>query len=291
MKKINSISVIVLSYNYEDYIKDNLHSLLSQTDTDFEIVVVDDGSKDKSCDVINSIIAQNQSSIKISLYCHEDHQNKGIIESYKYALSKCDCEYVAFCESDDYWHPNYIKNLKTTIEETKAAFIACKISCVNQSSNAKYDEYVENCNKRLERLSLTKENVFKYLLKGNTIPTFSAVCVKKDVLLNCDFNTVYPPYLDLWLWRQIGIKHNIVLSPYSVCYWRKHDSSYDMVSHLSELQDFFIANNELLLNKHSDNKLINSILCFVESHFSKKIYLKIQSRFLKYINKRIVIRQ
>lgn len=283
-----SISVVVLSYNYENYIKDNLLSLLKQTDTDFEIVVVDDGSKDKSIDVINSIIAQNQTSIKISLYCHENHQNKGIIESYKYALSKCNCDYVAFCESDDYWHPDYIKNLKATIEESNASFIACRISCVNQSSNVKYDEYVENCNNRLDRLYASKENVFRYLLKGNTIPTFSAACVKRNVLLACDFNAVYPPYLDLWLWRQIGIKYNVAFSKNSLCYWRKHDSSYDMVSHLSELQDFFIESNELLIKKYNNNKLTVSLLNLIKAYFPKKMYLKYQNSLLKRINKRIV---
>lgn len=284
----NSITVVVLSYNYETYIKDNLHSLLNQSDSDFDIVVVDDGSKDNSCDAINSMIAQNHTSIKISFYWHENHQNKGIIESYKFALSKCNGDYVAFCESDDYWHPDYIRNLKKTIEDSKAAFIACKISCVNQSSNAKYDEYVEHCNTRLEKLSTLNKNVFRYLLHGNTIPTFSAVCVRKDVLLTCDFNSVYPPYLDLWLWRQIGIDHNITFSANSICYWRKHDSSYDMVSHLSELQDFFIASNELLLNKYLDSSFSHTLLSFFKNHFSNKIYLKCQNSVLKYINKRIV---
>jgi len=284
----NSISVVVLSYNYENYIKDNLQSLLEQTDTDFEVVVVDDGSKDNSCDVISSIIAQNNTLIKFAFYCHENHQNKGIVESYKYALSKCTGDYIAFCEADDYWHPDYIKNLKSTINKSKSSFIACKISCINQSSNAKYDEYVEHCNKRLERLSIKKENVFRYLLRGNTIPTFSAVCVKKDVLLSCDFNTVYPPYLDLWLWRQIGIKHNMAFSAASLCYWRKHDSSYDMVSHLSELLDFFIASNELLMNEYSNSKFIQFLLNCVKEHFSKQFYLKCQNIFLSSINKRIV---
>ncbi|SKA62350.1 Glycosyl transferase family 2 [Succinivibrio dextrinosolvens DSM 3072] len=282
------ISVIVLSYNYETYIKDNLQSLLNQTDTDFEVVVVDDGSNDSSCDVINSVISQNKTSVKISFYCHENHQNKGIIESYKLALSKCNFDYVAFCESDDYWHPDYIRNLKSTIEESKSSFIACKISCVNQSSNEKYDEFVEHCNKRLAKISSSNQNVFRYLLRGNTIPTFSAVCVRKKVLLECDFNTFYPPYLDLWLWRQIGIEHKIAFSTGSVCYWRKHDLSYDMISHLSELQAFFIANNELLMNKYSKCKFTNFLFRFIRKHFSQKIYLKCQNRVLSRINKRIL---
>lgn len=284
----NSISVVVLSYNYENYIKDNLRCLLDQTDTDFEVIVVDDGSKDRSCDVINSIIAQNNTFIKFGFYCHENHQNKGIVESYKFALSKCTGDYIAFCEADDYWHTDYIKNLKATINKSKSSFIVCKISCLNQSSNAKYDEYVEHCNNRLERLSLNKKDIFRYLLRGNSIPTFSAVCVKKDVLLACDFNTVYPPYLDLWLWRQIGIKHNIAFSGESICYWRKHDSSYDMVNHLSELQNFFIASNELLLNEYTNNKFIHFLLCFIKEHFSKQLFLKCQNRVLRSINKRIV---
>lgn len=285
---VPKISVIVLSFNYENYIKDNLQCLLNQTETNFEVIIVDDGSKDNSYDVINSIIAKNQTSIKIRVYCHDNHQNKGIIESYKYALSKCNCEYVAFCESDDYWHPDYIKGLLSTIESSKASFIACKISCVNQSSNAKYDEYVEHCNNRLERISSQNENIFRYLLRGNPLPTFSAVCVKKDVLLSCDFNSVYPPYLDLWLWRQIGMEHNIVFSKNSVCYWRKHDSSYDMVSHLNDLQTFFISNNELLINKYVKSRLIQSIFKFIKLHISTKNYCKYQNSLLKRINKRIV---
>lgn len=278
------ISVIVLSFNYEKYIKDNLFCLLNQSDKEFEIIVVDDGSSDNSYDVINSIIASNESSIRVSLYQHENHENKGIIESYKFALSKCNCDYVAFCEADDYWHRDYIKNLKLTIKETSAPFIACKVSCLNQSSNNKYDEYVNYCNERLKIFSSSNKSIFRCLLKENTIPTFSSVCVRKDVILSCDFNSVYAPYLDFWLWRQIAIKNNIVFSENSVCYWRKHDSSYDMVSHLSELQDFFIANNELLLTKYNYFIIFKLLLRFVKQHFSKKIYIKVQNKLLKHIN-------
>lgn len=282
------ISVIVLSYNYEDYIKETLNCLMNQSDSDFEIIVVDDGSKDNSCDVINSFISQNNSHIKINLYCHDNHQNKGIIESYKFALSKCNYEYVAFCESDDYWDTDYIKNLKTTIECSKCSFIASKIVCVNQSSNSEYDEYVELCNNRLHRLPNYMGSFFKYLSYGNSLPTFSSVCVKKNVLLSCDYSSIYPPYLDLWLWRQIGIKYCIAFSENSICYWRKHDLSYDMVRHLSDIQFFLIANNSLIINKYVDNKFVKLLVNGAKYILPNSLFMVLQNSLLKFVHKRIM---
>ena len=66
MLKFPLVSFVVTSYNYEKYILETLESIKSQTYKNFEIIVVDDCSKDKSCDIVEDFISNNQ-NLKITL--------------------------------------------------------------------------------------------------------------------------------------------------------------------------------------------------------------------------------
>lgn len=89
------ISVIVPAYNAEMYIEDCLNSILNQTYGDFEIIVVNDGSADKTLDIINRL-AQKNDCIKII-----DKSNGGVSAAKNDALGIALGEYVTFVDSDD----------------------------------------------------------------------------------------------------------------------------------------------------------------------------------------------
>ncbi|MDO5483607.1 MAG: glycosyltransferase family A protein, partial [Desulfovibrionaceae bacterium] len=101
-------SVIVTSYNYEKYIKDTIESLIGQSVNAYEIIVVDDGSTDRSVDIINDYMMTNSN---IKLYQHDGGINKGLCESVKLGIRKATGDYITFCESDGYWDVNHLKNL------------------------------------------------------------------------------------------------------------------------------------------------------------------------------------
>lgn len=114
MKKQPLISVIVASYNYAKYIKETLDSLIRQTNKSFEVIVVDDGSRDQSLLIIEEYANRFKN---IKLYTHPGNQNKGLAETVKLGIEKSNGEYIAFCESDDYWTNNHIESLQDTIQQ------------------------------------------------------------------------------------------------------------------------------------------------------------------------------
>ena len=207
MKKQPLISVIVASYNYAKYIKETLDSLIRQTNKSFEVIVVDDGSRDQSL----PIIEEYANRFKNINYTHIPATRTEISWDCEIRNWKSNGEYIAFCESDDYWTNNHVEYLQGTIQQNPLAnFIVNGIKVINLSNNPEYDSYIEFSSSFLKRHS--GSNIFPYL-DSNYIPTFSAVCIKKEVIQNINFSTPYPAWLDFWLWRQICVFNKSITFP------------------------------------------------------------------------------
>lgn len=96
------LSVIVLCYNFEKYIEQCLYSILSQkTDFEFEILIRDDFSTDKSSSIIKRFLAFNSEITFI-----EGTENIGFSRSYEQLLKLSKGEFIAYIDGDDYWLNN-----------------------------------------------------------------------------------------------------------------------------------------------------------------------------------------
>lgn len=93
------ISVIVPIYNNEKYIERCLSSILNQTYRNLEIILVNDGSTDSSCEICESF-REKDSRIKLI-----NIENAGVSNARNVGLDNCTGEYVAFVDSDDFLHP------------------------------------------------------------------------------------------------------------------------------------------------------------------------------------------
>ena len=87
------ISVVIPVYNREKYIKECIDSVLNQTYQNFEIIIVDDGSTDKTVEIIESI---NDERIKLFKNNH-----LGVSEATNFAFKQINGEYIALLDSDD----------------------------------------------------------------------------------------------------------------------------------------------------------------------------------------------
>ena len=96
------ISVIITSYNYSQYIKDTIQSVIDQTYNDWELIIIDDCSKDNSVDIIKTF---NDKRIKLII----NEQNLGLTKSIKIGIEKASGNWIAFLESDDFWAKNYLE--------------------------------------------------------------------------------------------------------------------------------------------------------------------------------------
>jgi glycosyltransferase involved in cell wall biosynthesis len=109
------VSAIVPAYNAEPFIRETLHSILTQTYPNLEVLVVDDGSKDRTSKIIEES-ASNDSRIK---FFHQ--KNKGVAAARNLAIENSKGDYIAPIDADDVWYPEKIEKQVTRLEKYPAA--------------------------------------------------------------------------------------------------------------------------------------------------------------------------
>jgi len=103
-----SVTVILPTWNRAEWLETAIESVLKQTFHDFELIVVDDASTDSTAEILDHY------SGKISTIIFEE--NLGVSAARNAAIVNSDSEWVAFLDSDDYWHPEKLqKQIKQTI--------------------------------------------------------------------------------------------------------------------------------------------------------------------------------
>ena len=107
---MSKISIIIPVYNAEATIKQCVDSILSQDYQDFELLLIDDGSKDLSADICDDYAKQDE---RIKVYHKE---NGGVSSARNMGLEKAKGEWITFIDSDDYIEPGYFEDL--AIENT-----------------------------------------------------------------------------------------------------------------------------------------------------------------------------
>lgn len=104
-----TLAVYVVNYNYGKYLAECLESLKQQTDQDFELIIIDNGSSDNSLEIIKSIYPNN-----------EVHrlENLSLTKVANYALSVCQSDYIVRLDADDWLAPSYLATMKKKIAST-----------------------------------------------------------------------------------------------------------------------------------------------------------------------------
>lgn len=99
---MEKVSVIIPTYNRADKVKKSINSVLQQTYSDFELLVVDDGSTDDTQAVVEAIPDSRIRYIKLA-------ENKGASVARNEGVKRASCSLIAFQDSDDYWHPDKLE--------------------------------------------------------------------------------------------------------------------------------------------------------------------------------------
>ena len=95
------VTVILPSWNRADWLKKSIDSVLEQTFRDFELIVVDDASTDSTQEILTSYSGKIR-SITFA-------KNLGVSAARNAAVKNCDSEWIAFLDSDDFWHPHKLQ--------------------------------------------------------------------------------------------------------------------------------------------------------------------------------------
>lgn len=113
------ISVIVAIYNVENYLSKCIESILNQTYQNLEIILIDDGSSDRSGDICDDYLRRD-SRIRVI-----HRENRGIAYTRNEGLDVAKGDYITFVDSDDYIHPQMYELLMEKLHEQNADIAAC----------------------------------------------------------------------------------------------------------------------------------------------------------------------
>ena len=108
------ISIIVPVYNVEEYLKQCLDSILEQTLSHFEVILVNDGSPDSSGDICREYVAKD------SRFHYFEKENGGLSDARNYGIERARGEYLTFIDSDDYIDPLHLEYLYNTLMNNDA---------------------------------------------------------------------------------------------------------------------------------------------------------------------------
>lgn len=120
MKKV---SVIVPVYNVEKYLRKCLDSLVNQTLKDIEIIVVNDGSPDKSQDIIDEYVKKYPKLVQSYI-----KKNGGLSDARNYGLKKASGEYISFIDSDDWVDKNMLEEMYSKAVKENADIVICDLT-------------------------------------------------------------------------------------------------------------------------------------------------------------------
>lgn len=200
------ITVLMPVYNTEKYIENAISSILNQSFVDFELLIINDGSTDKS---ILKIEKYTDKRIKII----SNNKNLGLANVRNIGLENINTEYIAFLDSDDISNFRRLEKQFDFLEKNPD-YVLC-------------GSWVETIGKEKHIWKYESENE---LLKSQFIFSdpfaTSAVMIRNNVLTNNNlcFDTSFPPCEDYDLWEKVINYGKIYNIPEILTYYRIHDS-------------------------------------------------------------------
>lgn len=241
------LSIIIPLYNKEKHIIDTLDSVWSQSFSNFEIIIVNDGSTDNSLNKINAI---NDERLRIFSI-----ENQGVSYARNYGVSKANTNLIVFLDADDIWLKHHLQDLKELQEEFPDCGMYCKA----------YDKKNEHILIPSKFKNIPNDSDWKGIIKDyfqsslmNSIAWTSAVMVPKQTFDEIGkFNTTYDSGEDTDLWIRIALKFPVAFS--------------NKVSAIHNLNsDHKITNQKLSSRQHLD---FNTFLVAEKQNRSLKTYL------------------
>lgn len=175
------ISVIVPVYNVEKYIERNINSILNQTYNNYEIILINDGSKDKSGEICN-FYAEKFKNIRV---IHKS--NEGLGKARNTGLSRAEGEYVIFIDSDDWIDDSLLQNLMEFSKKYNCDTVVSGLKRVNTLGNIKKIE-----NLYTEAIYKNEEVLYEFLpriigrspFKRDSIAVSSCAVLYSNYIIN-----------------------------------------------------------------------------------------------------------
>lgn len=252
------ISVIVPVYNAEKYLKRCIDSIINQTYKNFEIILVDDGSEDKSSEICDHFFKKD-CRVKV---IHK--KNEGVSSARNEGLNQSKGKYISFIDADDWIERNFLLEMYNELKKHNVDYVTC-------GYNRVYENHSEILNNDLtEELVSANEYIIKILNVQNGYGFAHMKLISKEAIGNIRFNTNISVGEDAFFNVQLCKKinkfliynkalYNYYFNPNSVV--RNYDENYcNKYLHSMKLMNNYIRKN------YFDNRVDQNLYNYIAYH-------------------------
>lgn len=216
MKK-PKVSVIMPVYNAEKHLKYSIESILEQTFTDFEFIIINDGATDKSKSIIESY---HDPRIRIV----DNEENSGLAKVRNRGIDEAKAEYIAWLDADDISHPHRLEKQVQILEKNpEIGVCGTWVKTIGGEVNHKW------------RYPTNSEFLRGRMLFDDPLAT-SSVMLRINLLVeyNQYFDLNFPPAEDYELWERLSCCCKITNIPKILTYYRLHDNQTSIKNALKQ---------------------------------------------------------
>lgn len=235
-------SVVIPLYNKAPYVAKAIGSVLAQTFDDYELIIVDDGSKDESVDIVERAISGHE-------HCHLlKQENAGVALARNNGVAISQGDYLCFLDADDWWEPTFLEEMDRFVNEfPDAGIYGTNYTIVNETKHKTHVAKV-GVERGFEKGYINYCQVYASTL---AMPLWTgAVCVPRKVF---DEMQGFPKGIELGedflLWIRIALKYKVAFMNKPLSYYnqdvdganrgvgRLHCPEYHMLWNLGFLAD------------------------------------------------------
>lgn len=264
-------SVIIPLYNKAPYVRKALESVMLQTYSDFELIIVDDGSSDNSLEIVREFVGRLDNKWKDDRLTIISQSNSGVAAARNKGVKESEGEYVCFLDADDWWSKDFLKVMD---EATKI--------CPNAGIyGVNYFSVRKGVSRQvLEGIPTGIINYFKkYYHPPYAMPLWTgAVVIPRKVYDEIGgFNNELKMAEDFDLWTRIALKYPVYYTDKVMAYYNQDvQVKWRAIGKLVEPKYHFVFHADYLLSEMEMNEDLRHAVDMVKIVCLKQYYLSNQ---------------
>lgn len=246
------VSIIMPSFNSEKFIHESIESVIAQTYTNWELLIIDDGSKNKVEDIISHYLEDPRIKVYYNIY------EKGAANCRNYGLQLAKGKWISFLDSDDLWCNSKLEKQIDFMKKNKYSF-----------SYTKYISFDENENFLVVSgpKKITKSKMLAYCWPGCLTVMYDAEKIGLIKIQNIKKHNDYA------MWLKIIEKSNCYLLEDTLSFYRKHENSISSSSKITLIKYHYYLFRYCLKNSVI-LAIVHTIVNIFFGVYKKIIYVK-----------------
>lgn len=224
---MSKVSIILPSYNHNQFLKKRLSSILEQSFLNWELIIIDDCSTDGSIETLKEFKTNNKSKVA-HLILNKSNSGSGY-NSWNEGIKLAQSKYIWIAETDDYSHPNFLSEQVDILENNMQVSLSFSASNYVDSN----ENHLYNTNNRTQDLKVNQDQyqVFKSSLLIEKMPFNTYITNGSSVVFRNPKKELpemlfkYKLISDQFLWAHIMESKSVVFLNKKLNYFRRHKDS------------------------------------------------------------------